>query len=170
MRIRLDVSLFHEHWGHSHAERFARHFRFAPARPKQGQQWRPTAGASWQDVHASHASEWAAFELARSLDEPAACEATALGFPKLSGATYALAGYASAAQMFDAFASSERFQVLAFFDLLAGRGAGSQQAEALRQRDLEGFAALHAGPSRAARYAVTLREAVAAFRRFSPLG
>ena len=147
MRLRFDVALFHERWGSSSAARFADHFRFDPARSRQGQQWRPAAGAGWGEVHESQASEWAAFELARSLDKPAACEATELGFPGFLGASYVLVGHASAAQMFDAFASSERFQVLAFFDLLAGRGAGSRQAEALRQHDLEAFAVLHAGPA-----------------------
>ena len=169
MRLRFDVALFHERWGRGSAARFADHFRCDPARPWQGQQWRPAADASWQDIHASHAGEWAAFELARSLDKPAACEATALGFPRLLGASYALVGYASAAQMFDAFASSERFQVLAFFDLLAGQGASSREAEALRRRDTDAFAALHVGSGDVARYAITLREAVAAFQRFNPL-
>jgi hypothetical protein len=165
LRLRFDVALFHERWGRQNAEPFTAHFRFDPRRPWLGQQWRPRADVAWADVRESQASEWAAFELARSLDKPAACEATALGFAGLPGAIYAQAGYASAAQMLDAFASSERFQVVAFFDLLAGRGAGSRQAEALRRRDLAAFAALHVGPAAAPRYAVTLGEAVAAFRQ-----
>ncbi len=165
LRLRFDAALFHERWGAQNATRFAAHFRFDPAQPWRGQQWRPAAQAGWADIHAGQASEWAAFELARSLDKTAACEVTALGFVELSGATYALTGYASASQMLDAFASSERFQVLAFFDLLAAPRGGSRQAASLRQRDVEAFAALHVGASAAPRYALTLREAVAAFRR-----
>jgi hypothetical protein len=69
--------------------------------------------------------------------------------------------------MLDAFASSERFQVLARFDLLAGPDGGSRQADALRAGDLATYATLAAGPGQAARLAATLRSAVDAFQRLS---
>ena len=148
MRLRFDAALFHERWGGStaaHSPTISASTRRGRGRDSSAGRGRRSLGGGPRD----QASEWAAFELARSLDKAAACEATALGFLGLLGASYVQAGYASAAEMLDAFASSERFQVLAFFDLLAGRGAGSRQAEALRQRDLEAFAVLHAGPGAA---------------------
>lgn len=163
--LRFEPHLFFQRWGHQHPDRFAEHFQFDPARPWQGHRWRATAAKPWRDVHEDLASEWAAFDLARSLDSTAACEAAALGFAGILGASHAAAGYQSAAQMLDAFASSERFQVLARFDLLAGPGGGSRQIDALRAGDLETYATLAAGPSQAARLAAIWRSAVAAFHR-----
>lgn len=161
--LRFEPHLFFQRWGQQHPDRFAEHFQFDPARPWQGHRWRAAAAKPWRDVHEDLANEWAAFDLARSLDITAACEAAALGFAGILGAGYAAAGYQSAAQMLDAFASSERFQVLARFDLLAGPGGGSRQIDALRAGDLETYATLAAGPNQAARLAAIWRSAVAAF-------
>jgi hypothetical protein len=118
-------------------------------------------------VHQNLASEWAAFELARSLDKMAACASAGLGFAGLLGACHAALGYESPAQMFDAFASSERFQALARFDLLGGQDRESRQVVALRSRDLETYATLAAGPAAAAQLAGALRAACAAFQQLS---
>ncbi len=39
------------------------------------------------------------------------------------GFNHALTGFESPGQMFDAFAASERYQVLALFDFIGGRAA-----------------------------------------------
>ena len=83
------------------------------------------------------------------------------------GASHALVGYESSAQMADAFASSERFQVLAFFDLLAGSAGDSRELDALRRNDLETYATLRAAPGDAARLTGAMRDAAAGFRRLS---
>lgn len=166
--LRFEPHLFYQRWGQQNPDRFAGHFQFDPARPWQGHRWRAAADSGWREVHGSLADEWAAFDLARSLDNIAACEAAGLGFAAILGASHTAAGYQSAAQMLDAFASSERFQVLARFDLLAGPDGGSRQVDALRVGDLETYATLTAGPDQAARLAATLRLAVAAFHRLSP--
>ncbi len=165
--LRFEPHLFFQRWGQQHPDRFAQHFQFDPARPWQGHRWRAAADADWREVHSSLADEWAAFDLARSLDNTAACEAAALGFAAILGASHAAAGYQSAGQMLDAFASSERFQVLARFDLLAGPDGGSRQVDALRAGDLATYATLAAGPGQAARLAATLCSAVEAFQRLS---
>jgi hypothetical protein len=165
--LRFEPHLFFERWGrHNHA-RFAEHFQFDPARPWQGHRWRAAAGEPWQEVHDSLASEWAAFDLARSLDKMDACAATALGFAGILGASHAAAGYQSPAQMADAFTSSQRFQLLARFDLLAGADGDSRQVAALRSNDLETYATLAAGPGQAARLAGALRAAAQAFLRLN---
>jgi hypothetical protein len=165
--LRFEPHLFFQRWGQQNSDRFAQHFQFDPARPWQGHRWRAAADADWREVHSSLADEWAAFDLARSLDNTAACEAAALGFAAILGASHAAAGYQSAGQMLDAFASSERFQVLARFDLLAGPDGGSRQVDALRAGDLATYATLAAGPGQAARLAATLCSAVEAFQRLS---
>lgn len=166
--LRFEPHLFYQRWGMDHPDRFAEHFQFDPARPWQGHRWRATAAKPWREVHDDLASEWAAFALARSLDGPGACASTALGFAGALGASHAAAGYQSPAQMLDAFASSERFQVLAFFDLLAGPAGGSRAADALRSHEIETFAELTAGPGNAARVAATLCLAISAFQRLNP--
>lgn len=165
--LRFEPHLFFERWGRHNPTRFAEHFQFDPARPWQGHRWRTAAGEPWQEVHDSLASEWAAFDLARSLDKMAACAATALGFAGTLGASCAAAGYQSPAQMADAFASSERFQLLARFDLLAGADGDSRQVAALRSNDVETYATLAAGPGQAARLAGALRAAAQAFQRLN---
>lgn len=168
--LRFEPHLFYERWGRQHPDAFAMHFEFDQSRAWQGHRWRAAAGDSWRNVHDSLADEWAALELARSLDRTAAYAATGLGFARILGASHAAAGYQSAAEMFDAFASSERFQVLARFDLLAGPEGGSRQIDALRSEDLETYATLAAGPAEAARLAGTLRAAAQAFERLSAAG
>jgi hypothetical protein len=72
--------------------------------------------------------------------------------------------------MFDAFASGERYQLLGYFDLIAGPDGNTRRVEALRRGDLETFATLHYGPGQAALYASILRQAVMAFERLNPTG
>lgn len=165
--LRFEPHLFYQRWGQNQRERFAEHFQFDPARPWQGHRWRAAAAKPWRDVHGSLADEWAALSLGRTLDDAAACEATALGFAGMLGANFADAGYRSAAQMLDAFASSERFQVLARFDLLAGPEGDSRPIAALRSQDLARYAGLATTPNDAARLAGALAAAADAFRRLS---
>ncbi|MCX6033134.1 MAG: N-acetylmuramidase domain-containing protein [Chloroflexi bacterium] len=167
--LRFEVGAFYERWGRDHADAFARHFSLDPARPAQNHMMRQTPESAWQEVHRSYDSQWTALRLAAALDRDAALAATALGFPRLIGSDHAAAGYASAQAMFDAFASSERFQVLACFDLIAGPTADSRRLEALCAGDLETFAALHYGPQNAARYATILRDFAAVYTELDPL-
>jgi hypothetical protein len=169
LAIRFGVDAFFEAWGRAHPEEFGRHFRMDATRPWQAQGFRKDETAAWADVHTSHKSEWSAYEIARTLDPAAAYVATGMGFAGIPGAAYAEAGYESAGQMFDAFSSSERYQVLSYFDLIAGRKANSRGLGALRRDDLEAFATLHRSPREAGRYATTLRRAAAAFEALSPL-
>jgi hypothetical protein len=80
-----------------------------------------------------------------------------MGLAGQMGFTYALVGYESVGQMYDAFSSSERYQILSFFDLIAGPWAASEAIRALRDRNIEAFAALHYGNRQAARQASTIR-------------
>ena len=87
----------------------------------------------------------------------------------MMGFNHALLGYDSAGQMFDAFASSERYQVMGLFDFIGGRDADAPPLRALRHNDLQAFAALFWGPAAAARYAAWLDRGVAAFERLRPV-
>jgi hypothetical protein len=119
-------------------------------------------------VHANQAGEWRALTLARQLDEPAAYAATAMGMPQLMGFNHALAGYASAPEMFHGFVASTRAQILACFDLIAGPGQTARTLRALQTGDLDNAAALMAGPPDAGRRALALHQAVETFRQWCP--
>ncbi len=168
LQIRFEVPVFYAQWGHLYPERFAAYFAIDPARPWQRSRVRRTRGGPGLPVHAGQAGEWAAFEIARCLDETAAYAATAMGMPQLMGFNHALAGYASASAMFHAFVASTRAQILACFDLIAGPGQIAPAVPALRRGDLDSAAALVAGPTAAARLALALRRAAATFAESSP--
>jgi hypothetical protein len=169
LTIRFENDVFYDEWGWQHREAFYRHFRFDPDRPWQKHQWRPGAGQNWQESHGSQVDEWAAFNLARTLDERAAKLSLGMGMAQMMGFGYAALGYSSAEQMFDAFSSGERQQILAVFDFIAGPSAGSRQLSSLRERDFYAFAALHYGSKQAARYGHLLKNLYEAYQRLQPL-
>jgi hypothetical protein len=92
-----------------------------------------------------------------------------MGMIGVMGFNHALLGHASAQQMQLSFAGSERMQVLGLFDLIATAGRNSPALWALRQGDLDAFAALHAGPEAAGHYATEMAAALAFLRRANPL-
>jgi hypothetical protein len=83
----------------------------------------------------------------------------------MMGFTFATIGYESAGQMFDAFSSSERYQIFAVFDLIAGPDANTRRLTALRRNDLGSFAALQVGNNQAAKYSSLLHALYKAFRK-----
>ncbi len=161
LTLRFEPGVFYERWGREHGESFSRHFQLESARPWRGHRFRIDEGGEWQDVHASHFQEWAALDLARSLDRPAANASTALGMFALPAASHGLLGYESAGQMVDAFSCGERYQLLGYFDFLSAYPSGSRRLQALQQGDYETFSALHAGSRNAARYTAMIHQAVA---------
>jgi hypothetical protein len=80
------------------------------------------------------------------------------------GFTFATIGYESAGQMFDAFSSSERYQILALFDLIAGPDTDTRRLAALQSKDLDTFATLQYGNHQAAKYSAILRGLYQAFQ------
>ena len=101
---------------------------------------------------------------ARALDEEAALLATGMGAAQIMGFNHRLAGFESAGQMFDAFRTSMRNQVLAFFDFIGDPDRITPEIQALQHGDLEAFAAKVSGPSEAARAVTQLNAAADAFR------
>jgi len=168
LHIRFEVDVFFDRWGSGHPDAFKEYFAFDATRPGRGHAWRPSPRVGWLPVHKSQTAEWAAFAQARGLDGADAFESVRIGLPQIMGFNYDLLGYSSAQSMFQAFAASDRSQLLSWFDLIAGPDADSREIRALRAGNLEGFAALHFGCAEAAPQARRLREAVAAFRRLNP--
>jgi hypothetical protein len=168
LTIRFENDVFYDKWGSQNEEEFYNHFRFQPDRHWLKHQWRPSADQDWHESHGSQANEWAALNFASTLDERAAKLSLAMGMAQMMGFSYATIGYASVEQMFDAFSSSERYQILAVFDFIAGSSAGSRQLNALRDQDFYAFAALHYGSKRATRYGKMLSNLYEAYQRLKP--
>ena len=167
--IRFENHVFYEKWGRQNQERFEQYFLYDPIQPWQRHEWRPSVQDAWRDCHSSQTSEWEVFEFASTLDETAAKLSTAMGLTQLIGLNYSDIGYESVEQMFDDFSSSERYQVLAVFDFIAGPWSSSRQLRALQAEDLDGFAALHYGSSQTVRYGSVLRSLYEAFEELNPL-
>jgi len=163
--IRFEPAVFYEQWGREHEADFSQYFKLDPRRPEWKQQWRTGAGEAWHDCHASQDDEWQAFGLARALDEAAAKQATRMGLAKILGAEYEALGYESVEQMFDAFSSGERQQLLGIFDRIAGPAADPRLLETLSAYDWDAFAALYFGSGQAARRARQLHSLFDAFHR-----
>jgi hypothetical protein len=168
LTIRFENDVFYNKWGSQNEEIFLKHFRFDPDHHRLKQQWRPGADEDWHESHGSQGDEWAAFQFASALDERAAKLSLAMGMAQMMGFSYAAIGYESVEQMFDAFSSGERVQILAVFDFIAGPAAASRQLSALRDRDFYAFAALHYGCRRAARHGKMLSSLYEAYQRLKP--
>jgi hypothetical protein len=87
-----------------------------------------------------------------------------MGAPQIMGFNHGTIGYATVEEMFDAFATSERCQIIGFFDFVRGPSDNSPRLRALQQRNFLTFAALYNGPAQSARYAGLLEDALTAYR------
>lgn len=154
MIIRFENHIFHDRWGRHNQERFDRHFRFAQGQSWTGHQWRPDAGAAWQEFHGEQMKEWQVYEFAATLDRKAARESISMGLPQIMGFNAVAVGYPQADAMFDAFSSGESRQIFGFFDFVRSKAGIS----ALRSRDYAAFATIYNGPGQATVYAGIIRE------------
>ena len=107
--------------------------------------------------------EWEVFDFACTLDDTAARLSISMGGPQIMGFNYAALGYASVQQMFDAFAASERNQVVGFFDFVRSRG--EEAIQKLQGSDFVGFARFYNGSGQAEYYGSLIRRAYEAYRR-----
>lgn len=164
MVIRFENHIFWDKWGSSHPEAFKQHFTFDATKRWTGHRYRASPSDVWRTSHGlGQDAEWAAFAIARSLDETAAMRSISMGASQIMGFNHAAIGYDSVQAMFDRFSVDERFHVLAFFDFVKGPGTTSGMLEALRRGDYERFAIGYNGAGNAIAYAGKIRLAVAAF-------
>jgi hypothetical protein len=155
MIIRFENHVFERQWGDADG-RFAAHFRYDPSRKWTRHEFREGNGP-WQPCHTSQDTEWRVFELARTLNEPAALRSISMGAPQIMGFNASRIGYDSAKEMFDKFVADERYHLLGMFDFVAGPGSTSPMLEALQQGRYEAFASHYNGLGKAAQYAERLR-------------
>lgn len=168
MIIRFENHVFWDQWGKNKPDRFRQHFTFDSAKRWTGHRFRTTASGAMTNSHAGQASEWQAFELARSLNGPAALRSISMGLPQIMGFNHPLIGYDSAGGMFDRFSENERFQILGLFDFIKGAGPTSRMLEALRRGQYVQFATHYNGNGQAATYGERIRSVVEAFAPLVP--
>jgi hypothetical protein len=66
------------------------------------------------------------------------------------GYNHGAIGYDSAEEMFDAFSSGIRYQILGMFDFIKGTGSSSRMVQALERGQFDQFASFYNGPGQAA--------------------
>jgi hypothetical protein len=170
MLIRFENHLFYERWGRRDSGRYLQHFHFNADRPWADHSWRAAVDAPWRRCHGRQEDEWAAFELARVLDDTAAKESIAMGAPRILGLLHPEIGYPSVDEMYLTFSANEGTQVTGFFDLVRGAAGRSRRMEALRRADFYTFAALHHGADQATVYGAMYASAFETYQRLDPLG
>lgn len=120
--------------------------------------YRTAADAPWQHYHGDQRTEWAALELAMSMNRETALRATGMGVAQIMGFNHLAVGYPTAAAMFEDYAApGEAEEVTGFFAFVA-RTPGALPA--LQQGDLTRFAAIYNGPANADEYARRMRAAL----------
>lgn len=159
--LRFEVHKFWQHWGAGHAETFRRHFQFGGDDGVTGRAWsnhkfRNNENSAWQTFHGNQYTEYNAFDFAMSLaGKELACLSASFGGPQILGSNHGRLGYDTAAKLFDAFKSSERWHVAGFFDYCASENI----LGLLARLDWHGFAAVYNGPGQADTYAELINDA-----------
>ena len=155
MIIRFENHLFNDYWGKNNASTFNDHFQVGDP-IWTGHKWRPTSSVPWQDFHGNQSAEWDVFTLACTLNDTAAKKSISMGLPQILGSNYTVLGFASVQDMFNAFTTSERNQVIAFFDFLQGNSANALTA--LRNRDFRTIASIYNGAGNADAYGKSIND------------
>lgn len=153
MVIRFENHIFYNYWGKANESKFRDHFRFDPNQRWTGHQFRRTKAEAWQDQHVRKQSvEWDALNFASSLSSTAARLSISMGGPQIMGFNFEVLGFNSVHEMFEAFSSGDRAQIIAFFEFVEGPPGDNRRVEALQKLDFVTFAKYYNGPGQAAKY------------------
>lgn len=168
MIIRFENHIFYQYWGKNNQQVFNDHFQFSASQTWLGHKWRPTNTEPWRpanqsDFHGNQNNEWEVFNFARSLNDTAAKFSISMGAPQIMGFNHAAIGFGSVQDMYDAFRSNERNQIVGFFDFVQGPSSTSRNIQALQARDFNTFAAFYNGTGQATRYGSLMSSAYETF-------
>ena len=106
--------------------------------------YRTTPASEWQNVHTGdQSSEYAAFELAKSLDITAAYMSASYGVAQIMGFNYKYAGYDNPIQMFRDFSTGYSAQLTGFMNFIENSGL----VQYIQNGDLKQFAKIYNGSS-----------------------
>jgi hypothetical protein len=125
-------------------------------------------GLAWNDNHqyklngqlypthtGSQDSEYAAFQIASSIDPELAAQAISMGAAQVMGFNYRSNGFSSAQEMFNAYSRSDAEQVKGMFNYLKYRGL----VPAMKQNDFNAVALGYNGSGQVERYGSLMRQA-----------
>lgn len=152
--LRFENHKFFDHWGDRNTGSFDAHFQFGgrggiPGDRWENHKWRADENNAWSRFHGSQQREYSVFGFAGDLaDLESACLSSSFGGPQILGSNFALLGYDSAEDLFDAFRQSERAEVFGFFDFCASRKA----IDELQKHSWLAFARIYNGKGNAAHY------------------
>nr|NIQ37774.1 DUF3380 domain-containing protein [Pseudomonadota bacterium] len=152
MIIRFENHIFWRQWGRHNQDVFSEHFRFNAKEKWKNHEFRENVNEGWANFHGNQRREWPVFDFARALDESAAMRSISMGGPQIMGFNHPSIGFDSVREMFDAFQSNIRYQILGLFDFLKGPGTTSPMVVALQRKKFTDFASLYNGPGQAAKY------------------
>jgi len=158
--IRFENHLFWTFWGKANPAGYSQYFVFDQNTSWKGHQYHPQPNGPWLDVHQNQNSEWAAFNLALTIDAVAAKKSISMGLTQIMGFNNRAIGYASPDAMFAAFAADEKFQLLGFFNFVKN---DSRQIGALQNRDYVSFANIYNGPGQPEFYGGLIKGVVDGF-------
>lgn len=163
MLIRFENQIFYDRWGKDHLAKYQEHFKFNDGKRWTGHHWRPAVDQPWQTFHGDQSAEWQVLEFASTLDDSAAKSSISMGGAQIMGFNYKRVGYNSVQEMFTAFSSSERGQLVGFFNFVRAGSMNSKSLQSLRAHDFETFARYYNGPGQAATYGKLIRTAFDTF-------
>jgi hypothetical protein len=169
MIIRFENQVFFDLWGKQRPDIYQQHFTFNAEKRWLEHMWRPAADQSWRAAHTEHNEEWLELTFARTLDDTAALQSISMGGAQIMGFNYKMLAYPSVQAMFQACSTSDRAQIVGFFDFIKGPSAAtSKRVAALQTKDYAAFAALYNGPGQAQRYGGLIKMVYDAFLKLKP--
>ncbi len=166
--IRFENHIFRRYLGDGQRATFNQHFQVGGNQPWLGHQYRRSASDPWRAFHGSQALEWDALDVARRIDERAACSSISVGLPQVMGFNHEAVGFSHPGHMLAFMAADVRYQLLALFDFIRGGQATSRAVSALRAGDYNTFASIYNGPGPAQYYGELIASHVMAFHSLQP--
>jgi hypothetical protein len=150
MIVRFENHIFWNLWGKNNADTFNRFFRFnQTGQTWTGHQFRDNEASPFMDFHGNQDGEWRVLTFARVHNDTAALSSISMGAPQVMGFNFARLGYSRVQDMFTAFTSSPRAQLIGIFDFVRGGPA----IAALQSGDFLAFARAYNGEGNAQTYA-----------------
>lgn len=117
--------------------------------------YRHNKNENWITCHTNQDVEYDVFELAKSYDYSKAFCAISMGAPQILGENYAMLGYSSAEEMYEAFSKDVETQLYGMIDFITGT---SGLIDACKSKDFRKMAELYNGPNNVDAYAPLIEQ------------
>jgi LAS superfamily LD-carboxypeptidase LdcB len=176
--IRFENHLFYRKWGKENQTSYNQHFQHGGHNGISGEAWqnhkfREMPTEPFQTFHGDQTREYQVLAFASRLaGEDIALQCISIGGPQILISGYRMLGYSTPRELYDAFQSGERPQVLGFFDFCQYKlGHGRNRGALLRHLaalNWEEFARGYNGAGKVATYSRKLREAYTAAQDIFP--